>query len=475
MKRLLQIVVIAVLLAPGACGGQSSDNAVERARAEAKKTDPDAVLVQVEFNSFGFAAGSGGIPDMTKAGPPKMALFNFYSPKTGKGFRVVADINRDKMPAEMEEMMRERGYKDLRVERGDVPYTTYTLPLPEKLGDFNQAVEAARKQIDKECAGAQQFSSCRLLQSAELHMHWAGPKDGGGTPVWTVTFGQHPQTLENVASTIDASGRVYSGGDAQPKGYGDNTFSQLHEVNLKAARDFDAAWPAAVAAVQKQDALYAPYAVSLITYLSDVREVGGKPVISEAHIQFARLTPSLQWDEVEAHVGWKDGSADQAVLFFGPPKRHAAPGEPKPVALKADGLPRADSALAALLKNFPEKYAEVQTVWTKGCEDVLTMVVGLSMWRCGVYVEQKVRTDLVFLWLSHQGNPYWSSGRAPLGSEYQAVTAGAPKDGWVWWTRVKHPERWEYFLTDAMSGRAAKGFCTNPNHGTNAIQVGACK
>jgi hypothetical protein len=293
--------------------------------------------------------------------------------------------------------------------------------------------------------------------------------------VWTITFGQHPQTLKNVVSTIEASGRVYAGGDAQPAGYGDYEVAKLREVNLKVARNFDAVWPAAVAAVQKQDPLYAPYAVSLITYLGDVRAAGGKPVISEAHIQFARLTPSLMWDEVEAHLGWQNESADQAVLFFAEPKRHSAPGEPKPAVLRADALPKADTALAGLLKNFPQKYAEVQTVWTKGCEDVLTFVAGLKMWRCGVYVAEQVRTDLVFLWLSRQGNPYWSSGRAPLGTEYQAVSTTTPKDGWAWWTRVKHPGSWEYFLADAMSGRANKGFCTNPNNGTNAIQVGACK
>jgi hypothetical protein len=143
--------------------------------------------------------------------------------------------------------------------------------------------------------------------------------------------------------------------------------------------------------------------------------------------------------------------------------------------LRDDGVPRTAPVLAALLKNFPQDYAEVQTQWTKGCEDVLTMVPGLSMWRCGVYVEQKTRTDLVFLWLSRQGNPYWTSGRAPLGTEYQAVSAGAPRDGWVWWTRVKHPDYWAYFMTDVASGRPAKGFCTNPNNGSNRIEVSTCR
>lgn len=97
------------------------------------------------------------------------------------------------------------------------------------------------------------------------------------------------------------------------------------------------------------------------------------------------------------------------------------------------------------------------------------------MWRCGVDVANQERSDLVFLWLTRQGNPHWQSGRGPLGSEYRAVSAGTPKDGWAWWTRVKHPDYWEYFLMDAMSGRANKGLCTNPNTGRNTIQVRVCR
>ncbi len=114
--RLFRALLIASLLAAAACGRGPSD-AVERARAEAKKVDPDAALVQIEFTHFGFATGRDGIPDMTKAGPPRMALFNFYSRASGKGFRVVADMNRPAMPAEMEKAMRKQGYKDMRVEQ----------------------------------------------------------------------------------------------------------------------------------------------------------------------------------------------------------------------------------------------------------------------------------------------------------------------------------------------------------------------
>jgi len=474
--RLVRTPLMAVLLAAGACSDEPGD-VLARARAEARKVAPDSALVQVEFSDFGFATGRGGLPDLTKAGPPKVVRFNFYSHGPGKGFRVVADINRDPLPPEIARAMREKGYKEIRVERADVPYTPFTLPLPEKVGDMSRAIEAAQTAIEKECAGGDpRMSNCRLPQSAELHMHWSGPKDGGGTPVWTISFGRNPTSNKAVRGAIeDGSYRVYAGGDAQPRDYSDRDSKPLREVNLKVERNFDAIWPAVVAEVQKQDPLYAPYAASVITYLRSVRAAGGKAAVSEAHIQFARLTPSLLWDDLEAHVGWRDGTEDRAVLFFSKPRRRAMPGEPMPLTLKAGQLPRAESALAGLLKNFPDKYAEVTTVWSKGCEDLPTATPELTMWRCGVNVAKQQRSDLVFLWLTRQSNPYWQSGRAPLRSEHRVVAAGLPKDGWAWWTRVKRPENWEYFLIDAMSGRPNRSFCTNPNTGADAIQVRACK
>jgi hypothetical protein len=139
--RLFRALLILSLLALAACGsgGGTSSDLAERARAEAKKVDPDAALVQVEFTDFGFATARDGLPDVTKSGPPKTALFNFYSP-SGKGLRVVADINRPPMPAELEKAMRERGYKAMRVDQGKIPYSTFMLPLPEKIGDMSRAI-----------------------------------------------------------------------------------------------------------------------------------------------------------------------------------------------------------------------------------------------------------------------------------------------------------------------------------------------
>jgi hypothetical protein len=473
--RRLPIFLLGVLLALAGCGGSKAEDTLVRARDEARKIDPDAALVEVDFSGFGFATSGSGIPDMSKAGPPKLAVFNFYSAKTGKGFRVDADINRDPMPADMQKTMEQQGYKDIRVEQGAVPFSPYTLPLPETIGDLDHALAAAGKTLDQDCAGEDpKLSTCRLVQDAELHMAWAGPQSAGGKPVWSISFGQKPNSAETVRRVIaDGSYDTYDGGDAQAVDLSGLDLKPLHSVDIKAMPDFDSVWPAALAAIRQQDPLYAPYAVSLVTYLSDVADAGGKAVVSEVHIQLARVTPSLLWDAMEAHIAWRQGAADDAVVFFSDPRRQAF-GDPKPMTLQPDELPKADPALEALLGNFPKGYTEVKTTWSQGCEDIMSFVVGLKMWRCGVYLPNEEHTDLVFLWLTGEGNPLWESARAPIASEYSAVAANTPKGGWAWWTRVKHPEAWAYFLTDAKEGKADPGFCTTPNNGLDPIEQRSC-
>jgi hypothetical protein len=71
-------------------GGRSIPQLVNQARAEARKWQPDAQLVQIEVSDFGFALGPSGIPDITKAGPPGTVLFNFISPSAHEAARIIA-------------------------------------------------------------------------------------------------------------------------------------------------------------------------------------------------------------------------------------------------------------------------------------------------------------------------------------------------------------------------------------------------
>lgn len=473
MTRLALAFIAMFAASGGAFAADDPAAVIRRARAEARTVAPDAELVQIEFLHFGFAAGPGGLPDMSRPGPPKMAVLNFLSKTALVAFRVVVDINRDPAPREIAEAMRARGYKDLRVERGQVPFSPFTLPIPERIGDMNRAIETAARSVAADCAGA--AGGCGLVSSAELHMHWTGPADKTGTPVWTIAFGQDPRTLKSVLRTIDATtGRAFVGRDLQPASYNDHATAPLQPVNLTVGHEFDAMWRAVVAAVRKQDPLYEPYAVSLLTYLRDRRRAPDRVHVAEAHIQFSRQTPSLMWDDLEAHVGWRPDAEDQAFVFFSEPQRRIAPGQQFPITLDYEKLPPSRAALKSLLDRFPENYAEIITTWSKGCEDLPTFTPGTHMWRCGVYVPTRTRTDLVFLWLTRAGNPHWPSGRAPLAGAYRAVQDAAPGDAWVWWTRMLRPEYSQYFLASVRGDRPLVAVCTNPGSGATPVRRRDC-
>src|SRR6185437_1087019 len=89
---------------------------------------------------------------------------------------------------------------------------------------------------------------------------------------------------------------------------------------------------------------------------------------------------------------------------------------------------------------------------------------------CGVWMQQEHRTDVVFFWLTREGNPWWAAKDNPIRTEHEMVAKLVPKNDWVWWTRIKHPDEWRYYVIDAKSGEQFPNLCTNPNNGQNDIQ-----
>ncbi len=108
------------------------------------------------------------------------------------------------------------------------------------------------------------------------------------------------------------------------------------------------------------------------------------------YVQFARITPSLLWDDVAAHVQ-TDGSATRAV--FDAPTRHKAPSEPRPVPLDYRKLPDAGAMLARLVAAFPKGYAEAYTTYERGCHQLLTLTPEIRTTECGVLLPVEHRTD----------------------------------------------------------------------------------
>jgi len=155
---------------------------VQRALGEAKRGAPDLRLVQLQFLGFAFATGKNGIPDMTREGPPKGAVFYFLAPRSA--LRVFIRMNRDaQYPPDVLKTLRERGVlaKDGEVETLNEPHSPFTLPLPDTFLDLGRAIDAAKNAAGADCAGEDpRMSSCRLVQTAELHMHWNERGDAAG-------------------------------------------------------------------------------------------------------------------------------------------------------------------------------------------------------------------------------------------------------------------------------------------------------
>jgi hypothetical protein len=437
----------------------------DQARAVARKWQPDADLVQVELIDFGFAIGPSGIPDTSKAGPPAMVLFNFLSRSAHDAIRVVAQPN---LTPEQLKLMASRGVGPVRVEHLSSPYSPYTLPIPEGFIDPQQAVARAYQDIGPECGGASlEARSCSLVSDAELHLFWSGPGENS-SPVWTIRFGQNPRTLRTVTREVSAaSGELVALTDLQRGSLSTEPGQRLKNIVLHdVGNDFDSVWRAVNQAVAKQDALYKPYTVSLITYLSDKRRSDVTVNLSEVEFQYARITPSFYWDDTIVHVRW---TGSTAVLDVSPSVPRHSPEEPVPRTLEAQSLPSEDATLRKILNVFPPGYLEQTTTWERGCRNKMTVSPRIKQWECGVLVETVHRTDQVYIWMTRQGNPYWESAAAPLQSEHSLISNNAPQDMWVLWTRLKRANQWQYVVVNAATGipTTTTGLCTLPPNGTD--------
>ncbi len=491
MKWFVPVLVSLLTTASVAHAKDNPSEVIQRARTEAKKVAPDLRLVQVQFMAFGFATAKSGMPDMTREGPPKGAVSYFLSSRSA--LRVLIRMNRDSQyPPDVLKTLRERGVlaKDIEVESLPQPHSPFTLPLPDSVLDIDKAIDIARSAIAADCAGVDpKMSSCRLAQVAELHMHW-NERGDAARPVWRITFGQHPRTLTSVERDVDATtARLITYDGAPPSSYTepDQKPELLTRVSLPVGRTFDSIWPAVNEAVRKQDPRYKTYAVTLMTYLRDRRRSPDNIYISRAHIRFARATPSWVWDDLEAHLTWQTDS--QAVLDFSKPERLRGPWQVVPITIDYKKLASADATLKSLLDAFPTGYAEEYTTfdWDDSCREVWRNTVeSPTTWQgdrvqrtttvhsiCGEFRLHYHRTDLVYFWLSHQDNRMWLFGVGPLASEYKMVTATAPKGAWTWWTRVKHPAYWQYFIVDTASRKVLTP-CTSPNDGERPVAIGRC-
>jgi hypothetical protein len=161
MHRLLSAFALFVV---GLTGGavspaearDSVGDAASRPQPEARKWHGDAQLVRVEVTGFGFAIGPTGIPDMSRAGPPRLAMFVFTSAADPQRLlRVNVRINEPELPGPQQQVRIAMGYKTLFTDFLPVSSVPSTLSMPPAVAaTLDRAIAQAERDIRSECASA---------------------------------------------------------------------------------------------------------------------------------------------------------------------------------------------------------------------------------------------------------------------------------------------------------------------------------
>jgi hypothetical protein len=185
MHRAVAIGIV-FWLSVSAAQGETIHELTARADAAARRLRPDARLVQIEVATFGLAIGPSGVPDMSKVGPPTAVFFYYVSPAAGTQIRVVV---RAGLSADQRRLLEARGQGAVRAEELSYTATPYTLPIPERFLELDEALaRAQRGGFERECAGVNPHYGCGRVVRADLHMYVRD--DGAQTPIWRFEFGQ---------------------------------------------------------------------------------------------------------------------------------------------------------------------------------------------------------------------------------------------------------------------------------------------
>src|SRR5207247_1161431 len=103
--------------------------------------------------------------------------------------------------------------------------------------------------------------------------------------------------------------------------------------------------------------------------------------LAETALQYARITPSLYWDDRIVHVKWAGATA---MVDMSPAVPRRAPEEPMPRTMEYQRLSGQETTLRHIVDVFPPGYAEQYTTWERGCQNVMTPSPNIRQWECGV-------------------------------------------------------------------------------------------
>jgi len=435
---------LCLILLLGSCGDRDPILALSgKARAEAKRWQSDAVMVEIEAGNFLDVVVEGGKPVM-KSGPPKVISFHFFSPATRQALTVSA----------VQEVLQSRPE--------ELPGVPFTLPLPNSFVGLDAAIAAAKTGMGD-----------GIVTSADLRIYWKA--DGQpDKPVWMITFGQDPKTAKSIARQIDAvSGAVTTVADLSKEPENRGTVPGQLPPGLQ--RNFTALRQVADAAAAQQGSGFKLYNVNLLIDISALHNItsrsfeqkaadlNGKVPISEAHFAYARATPTVDWESLNIDISNLDNPPP--AMSLGPITRRTPP-QVQPRFLPPDS-PDPEPRLRRLQLSFPRGGAWSHIYYSVAFDPAMTKV--------GLGFDDATPAQA---WLSRQGDPWENHLEwGPAEDQYAVFATTAPRDRWTWWTVIRHgrvlrrdpPSAfdpveawWEFVFVDAETG-AATSRCTTPH------------
>lgn len=345
----------------------------DKARAEAKRWQADAVLVQVSANGF-FMPGAGGELKPTAA---PMLGFQFVSPSAKKGLMV----------------MNAGGT----LQKFEVPGPEGTA-IPDKFIDLDAAIAAAR-----------QGNRDVLVSSATLKA------ENGGRAAWHILF--TPAKIGSGAGFdryVDAqTGAIVAAADlggARPR---ENRGLVSVDVPAGLAFDFQALRRAADAIAAKEGGEgFRLFSFEGYVYVTPVSESARSEFKDTAHFEYARPAAGGKWEHMVidiSHLGWRvtgriDNPRSQRLV------RERPAGSAQVLGDESGTAPQvlADSV-------DPEA----------GLQKIRAMLPGAA------------KGTTVKVWLARQGDAAAPQRSGPKDEQRRVFDQTAPRGRWLWWTIVE--------------------------------------
>ncbi len=275
-----------------------------------------------------------GNPPVMKSGPPQIVTYYFFSPSTHRSFHADATPN------------------GLQPHPDELAFSPYTLPIAADFVSLEDALAQVRKSSGSDI----------LVSEADLRVYW----NAAGQPertAWKIAFSQGSGIAQtSLTQYVDAaSGAIVAAEDRSvPPPNFPHPDPGTPAAELPTDNNFAAFRQAADHNAATRGAGFKLYAADLLFELSDPGEhenPGSKVRLNDTHFEYARSTPTVNWESVGVRIGYSSLHEDPESSLeteVGPLVQQAPP-KAMPNVL-ADDLPDPEPWLRELRDSFPHQH-----------------------------------------------------------------------------------------------------------------------